>query len=130
MGKLWNFLNSPLIVVLVALSIWPILLALTSAYSMKIGIQEMAGAIGSEVVAPFKKMGQQQDEKLKKELKIIDEYTLSNSFNTLYRELCQKENENEKKWKLNSSRSIHHFFSEGVYGRSIVFLLYFVYCIC
>lgn len=78
MGKLWNFLNSPLIVVLVALSIWPILLALTSAYSMKIGIQEMAGAIGSEVVAPFKKMGQQQDEKLKKELNIIDNIAVSN----------------------------------------------------
>ncbi len=78
MARLWKFLNSPLIVVLIALSIWPILLAVTSAYSMKFGIKELAGTIGSEVVQPFKEMSNAQDEKLKKELKIIDNIAISN----------------------------------------------------
>jgi len=65
MKKVWNVLNSPLVVVVIALAIWPIFTALSGAYALKFGINEIASSVSNEVIAPFKQMGDDQDEEIK-----------------------------------------------------------------
>jgi hypothetical protein len=72
MKKTWSVLNSPLVVVLVALAVWPIFTALSGAYALKFGINEIASSVSNEVIAPFKQMGDEQKEELSTEIKISD----------------------------------------------------------
>jgi len=78
MSNFWKFLNAPLIVVLIALTTWPVLTALSGALALKIGLKQISETISEEVVDPFKKLGSEQDEKLKAELEILNSITISN----------------------------------------------------
>ncbi len=65
MNNFWRILNSPIVVVLIAFSVWPILTVLSSGIAVKLGIEQISEAVSQEVVKPFQKMGDSQDEKLK-----------------------------------------------------------------
>lgn len=78
MNKLWKFLNSPLLVVLIALLLWPILTALTGGIAMKIGIRQMAQTVSDEVSKAFQGMGDSQDEELKKTADILNKVSITN----------------------------------------------------
>ena len=65
MKKVWSVLNSPLVVVLIVLISWPIFTALSGAYALKFGLNEIASSVSNEVIAPFKQMGVEQDDELK-----------------------------------------------------------------
>ena len=78
MSKLWKILNTPLVVVLIALSIWPILTVLSGGLAVKLGIQQIAEAVSEEVVEPFQNMSSEQDEKLKIEVGVLNKMTVSN----------------------------------------------------
>lgn len=78
MSNFWKFLNSPLVVVVIAFSIWPILTVLSSGVAVKLGIQQISEAVSEEVVKPFKNFGANQDKKTIAEAKILDNIVLSN----------------------------------------------------
>ena len=63
MSKLWKILNTPLVVVLIALSVWPILTVLSGGLAVKLGVQQIAETVSEEVVEPFQNMSSEQDEK-------------------------------------------------------------------
>jgi hypothetical protein len=63
MNNLWKILNAPLVVVLIALSAWPILTVLSSGIAIKLGIEQISEAVSEEVIEPFTKMGIEQDER-------------------------------------------------------------------
>lgn len=78
MSKLWKTLNAPLVVVLIALSVWPILTILSSVIAVKLGIEQLADAVSEEVVKPFQNMNAEQDDELKTEVAILEKMTVSN----------------------------------------------------
>ena len=78
MSSLWKILNTPLVVVLIALSVWPILTVLSGSLAVKLGIQQMAETVSEEVVKPFQNMSSEQDEKLKIEAAILKKMAVSN----------------------------------------------------
>jgi len=78
MSNLWKILNAPLIVVIIALSIWPILTVLSSGVAVKLGMKQISEAVSEEVVKPFQKMGSEQDDKLKKEARVLEKVVVSN----------------------------------------------------
>jgi hypothetical protein len=78
MNNFWKFLNTPLVVVIIALSIWPILTVLSSGIAVKLGIKQISEAVTAEVVKPFQEMGTEQDEKLRIEADAIKKITISN----------------------------------------------------
>ena len=78
MNKLWKILNAPLIVVLIAFAAWPILTVLSGGIAVKLGIEQISGAVSEGVIEPFTKMGIEQDEKLKKEAMVINKIVVSN----------------------------------------------------
>ncbi|NIP31966.1 MAG: hypothetical protein GTO02_21065 [Candidatus Dadabacteria bacterium] len=78
MSSFWKFLNSPLIVVLIALAIWPVLTVLSSTFALKLGIDQISQTVSEEVVKPFQNMGSQQDEKLKAEFEVLKNINVSN----------------------------------------------------
>ncbi len=53
MKNIWKFLNSPLIVVLIALLSWPLFLGLSGVYAMKIGMAQMVQSVKSELGGPL-----------------------------------------------------------------------------
>lgn len=78
MSKLWKILNTPLVVVLIALSVWPILTVLSGSLAVKLGIQQIAEAVSEEVVKPFQNMSSEQDEKHKIEADVLNKMVVSN----------------------------------------------------
>lgn len=78
MSKFWKIINSPLIVVLIALSIWPILTVLSGSLAVKLGVQQIAETVSEEVVEPFQNMSSEQDEKHKNEIDVLKKMTVSN----------------------------------------------------
>ena len=78
MNKLWKILNAPLIVVLIAFAAWPILTVLSGGIAVKLGIEQISGAVSEGVIEPFTKMGIEQDEELKKEAMVINKIVVSN----------------------------------------------------
>jgi len=78
MNNLWKILNAPLVVVLIALAAWPILTVLSGGIAVKLGIEQISGAVSEGVIEPFTKMGIEQDEELKKEAMVINKIVVSN----------------------------------------------------
>ncbi len=78
MNNFWKILNSPIVVVLIAFSVWPILTVLSSGVAIKLGIERISEAVSQEVVKPFQKMGKSQDEKLRMEANVLENISVSN----------------------------------------------------
>ena len=78
MNKIWGFLNSPLIVVIIALAVWPIFGALSGTYALKLGMKEIAKTVSNEVVNPMKSMQEGQDAKLNKILELKKDIEILN----------------------------------------------------
>ena len=78
MNKLWKILNAPLIVVLIAFAAWPILTVLSGGIAVKLGIEQISGAVSEGIIEPFTEMGIEQDEELKKEAMVINKIEVSN----------------------------------------------------
>jgi len=78
MSKLWKILNAPLVVVLLALAVWPIFTVLSSVVALKLGVEQISETVSQEVVKPFQQMSSEQDQKLKFEFQILEKVVASN----------------------------------------------------
>lgn len=78
MKKLWSFLNAPIVVVLIALILWPLLTITSTGYALKAGIGEIRSAVKDEVVEPFRDLGRGQDEALKTKLQVRKKIMIEN----------------------------------------------------
>ena len=78
MKNLWKFINSPIVVVIIALIIWPALFALTSSFAFDIGIREVVSSVQNEVSNSFQELNGQQTEKRKIEAEVIERLELDN----------------------------------------------------
>jgi len=78
MSKLWKVLNAPLVVVLLALAIWPIFTVLSSVVAVRVGVEKISEAVSQEIVKPFQKMGSEQNKKLKSEFQTLEKVLVSN----------------------------------------------------
>lgn len=77
MTKLWKILNAPIVVVLLALALWPIFTVLSSSAALKLGAEQISKTVSKEVVKPFQHMNSEQDQKLKSELQILEKVVAS-----------------------------------------------------
>jgi len=78
MKQLWKILNAPLVVVVIAISIWPILTVLSSGVAVELGVDQISEVVSEEIVKPFQNMGAEQDEKLKIEVDVLEKLIVSN----------------------------------------------------
>lgn len=78
MKNIWTVLNSPLVVVITALAIWPIFTALSGTYALKFGIKEIASSVSNEVVEPFRNINNEQEEELKNIIEILKDIEVNN----------------------------------------------------
>lgn len=78
MTKLWKILNAPIVVVFLALAVWPIFTVLSSSVALKLGVEQISDTVSKEVVKPFQQMSSEQDQKLKKEFQILEKMVASN----------------------------------------------------
>ena len=79
MKTIWQILNAPLVVVLIALIGWPIFLAMSSAYALKIGIKDVISTVNSEIVNPFQAISSKQKDQNKVVTEVLKKVEVTNT---------------------------------------------------
>jgi len=76
MSKIWSFLNTPLVVVLLAMFAFPVLTVISGSWAAKLGVRNIAETVSEEVSDAFSQ--NKLDTRTKKELEAYKKISFSN----------------------------------------------------